>query len=58
MGLRGFVNGCSRFHVHKKRMVYKVVRFWKYTRMHKRKTKHQIGAGNIIYFVEAYVNFH
>ncbi len=44
--------------MHKKKMVYKVVRFWKQTRMHKGKIKHKIGAGTIIYFVEADVNFH
>jgi hypothetical protein len=43
--------------VHKKIIVYKVARFWKYTRMHKGKTKHQIGASTIIYFVEVDVSF-
>jgi hypothetical protein len=47
MGLWGFRNGCSKVHVHKKIIVYKVARFWKLTRMHKRKTKHQIGASTI-----------
>jgi hypothetical protein len=40
--------------VHKKRMVYKVVRFWKLTKMHKEKIKHV----PISCFVEADVNFH
>jgi hypothetical protein len=58
MGLWGFINGCSRVHVHKKIMVYKVARFWKQIIMHKGKTKHQIGASTIIYFVEADVMTH
>lgn len=55
MGLWGFRIGCSKVHVHKKRIVYKEFRFWKLTRMHKGKTKHQISVGTISCFVEAYV---